>query len=288
MTIPDAFLGPAALGLEFGDDLTVADDGWVVRELVAPSGLDGPDGILQGGFSVGLALAGARAIDRFGAPITSVSARLHAPTPLGRTLQLRARATDRAATYEVETRDGDRLLVSAEVELAGHDPAPRALDLTELASVPEPEPRPQYTFPRCFVCGAEPSHAHAQRLHPRWHTPGVVVIPWVCDDDLGPDGTVDPLVVSAVLDCPTAWAGWHVVEERQDAALLLAAYHLRLFRDAPVMEVLRTVARLDEADGRKIHARGALVDEDGGLYAVTSALHISVPEMPSVPAPETA
>jgi acyl-coenzyme A thioesterase PaaI-like protein len=286
MTTTHDLAGPAALGIELGDDLTVVEDGWVVREVLAPSGLDGPEGILQGGFSAGLALAGARGIDRFGAPITSIDARLHAPTPLGRTLQLRARATEQAATYAVETRDGDRLLVSAEVELAGHDPAPRALDLVELATVTEPEADPQPAFPRCFVCGTDPTHPHAQRLLPRWHAPGAVVVPWVCDDDLGPEGTVDPLVVSAVLDCPTVWSAWHVVRDRGDAGALLASYHLRFFRDAPVMEPLRTVARLDEADGRKLRARGALVDEDGGLYAVSSALHISVPEVPQVPPPE--
>jgi hypothetical protein len=279
----DDLIGPPALGFELSDDRTVDDDGWVVRELLAPSGLDGPEGILQGGFSAGIAMAGARGVDRFGAPITSIHAQLHAPTPLGRPLLLRARGTDQAATYEVETRDGDRILMTAQVELAGHDPAPRALDLLELATVPEPEPpAPQPAFPRCFVCGGDPTHSHAQRLLPRWHAPGAVVVPWVCEDDLGPTGTVDPLVVSAVLDCPTVWSAWHVVQERGDAGALLARYHLRLFRDAPIMEVLRTVARLDQADGRKLHARGALVDEDGGLYAVSSALHISVPEIPTV------
>jgi acyl-coenzyme A thioesterase PaaI-like protein len=284
MPIIHALAGPNALGFELGADIVPAEDGWFVRELFVPTGLDGPEGILQGGFAAGLALAGARGVDRFGAPITCLDARLHAPTPLGRALQLRARATERAATYEVETRDGDRLLVSAEVELAGQDPAPRALDLLELAEVPIPPADPKAAFPRCFVCGTHPSHPHGQRLLPRWHTPDTVVIPWVCDDDLGPTGTVDPLVVSAVLDCPTVWSAWDVIDRRGDAGALLAHYHLRCFRDAPVMEPLRTVAHLDGADGRKLHARGALLDEDGGVYAVSSALHISVPEVPQVTA----
>jgi hypothetical protein len=280
MTTTAALAGPPALGIEIGEELVAAEDGWYVRDLVAPVGLDGPEGILQGGFAAGLALAGARGVDRFGAPITAIHARLHAPTPLGRTLQLRARATDQAATYEVETRDGDQLLVSAEVELAGHDPAPRAFDLLELGEVPIPPVQPQMSFPHCFVCGSNAAHPQAQRLLPRWHAPDTVVVPWVCDDELGPAGTVDPLVVSAVLDCPTVWAAWEVVTARGDTGALLARYHLRIFRDAPVMEPLRTVARLDEADGRKLHARGALLDEDGGIYAMSSALHISVPEVP--------
>jgi hypothetical protein len=275
--------GPPALGIEVGDDVRPVEDGWFVRDLYAPPGLDGPEGILQGGFSAGIALAGARGIDRFGAPVTSIHAQLRAPTPLGRPLQLWARPTDHAATYAVETRDGDRLLMSAEVELAGHDPAPRATDLLELAEVPIPPVAPPAAFPHCFVCGSDPSHPHAQRLLPRWHTPDTVVVPWVCDDDLGPTGTVDPLVVSAVLDCPTVWAAWEVVEGRGDVGALLARYHLRYFRDAPTWEPLRTVAHLDEVDGRKLHARGALLDEDGGIYALSSALHISVPQLPEVP-----
>jgi hypothetical protein len=282
MSTPLPLAGPAALGFEVGADVVPAEDGWLVRDLFAPAGLDGPEGILQGGFAAGIACAGARGIDRFGAPLTSIHAQLHAPTPLGRWLQLRARFTDRAATYEVETRDAGRLLVSAEVELAGHDPAPRSFDLLELADVPVPSVGHQDAFPRCFVCGAHPTHPRGQRLLPRWHTPDAVVIPWVCDDDLGPTGTVDPLVVSAVLDCPTVWSAWQVIAGRGDTGALLARYHLRFFRDAPVMEPLRTVAHLDQADGRKLHARGALLDEDGGIYAVSSALHISVPEVPQV------
>jgi hypothetical protein len=283
MTTSAPLAGPSALGFEVGHELRALDDGWYARDLLAPTGLDGPEGILQGGFAAGIALAGARGIDRFGAPLTALDARLHAPTPLRRRLELRARATNRAATYEVQTRDGDRLLVSAEVELAGHDPAPRAFDLLELAEVPVPAPSPRAAFPHCFVCGTAPAHPHGQRLLPRWHTPDSIVVPWVCDDELGPDGTVDPLVVSAVLDCPTVWAAWDVVERRGDAGALLARYHVRYFRAAPVMEPLRTVGRLDEADGRKLHARGALLDEDGGIYATSSALHISVPDLPQVP-----
>jgi hypothetical protein len=282
MPTPIALAGPPALGFEIGDELVADADGWFVRDLYAPPGLDGPAGILQGGFAAGIALAGARGVDRFGAPITSVHARLHAPTPLGRRLELRARATEQAASYEVETRDGEQLLVSAEVELAGHEPAPRAFDLLELAEVDLPPPSAQTAFPRCFVCGSDPKHPAAQRLLPRWHAPGTVVVPWVCDDDLGPDGTVDPLVVSAVLDCPTVWAAWDAISDRGDAGALLARYQLTIFRDAPVMEPLRTVARLDEADGRKLHARGALLDEDGGVYAMSSALHISVPQVPQL------
>jgi len=275
--------GPPALGFELGADATVSDDGWLVRDLLAPPGLDGPPGILQGGLSVGLAIAIARTADRFGAPLTAVDAHLYAPTPLGKPLHARVRASAGAARYEVETRDDDTLLVAAAVELAGHDPAPQAADLLELATVPIPPARPQEAFPTCWVCGPRPAHPLGQRLHPRPRGEGVVVTPWVADELLGDErGVIDPLVVSAVLDCPTVWAAIHHVHALGHTGALLAGYHLRLFHDARVMEPLRTVARLDDVDGRKIRARSALVDEDGVTYAVASAFHLSVPSVPSL------
>jgi hypothetical protein len=277
MSAPTLLAGPAALGIELSADARV-EDGWLVRELVAPPGLDGPPGVLQGGFSAGITMAVARLADRFGAPVTSIEARLHAPTPLGQPLQARVRPSEQAARYQVETRDGDRLLVSAEVELAGHEPAARAFDLLELARVPLPEARPQHVFPHCWVCGPEPRHPHGQRIHPRVHREGEVSQPWVADDELGDDrSVVDPLVVAAVLDCPTVWACMHEVQALEMAGPLLAGYHLRFYRDAPVMEPLRTVARFDEADGRKLRGRSALVDEDGVTYAVAAALQVAVP-----------
>jgi hypothetical protein len=282
MTTHDA-AGPEVLGLRLDDEASVSEDGWLVRAFSAAPGLDGPPGILQGGLSVGVALAAARRADRFGAPTTFVDARLHAPTPIGRDLQVRVRPTDETARYRVETRDGERMLVSAEVELAGHDPVPHVVDLVELASVDLPAPRPQEFFAGCWVCGAHPHHEHAQRLYPGWHDDRSVVTPWVADEDLGDDrGAIDPIVVSAVLDCPTVWASWQHVRARGDTGALLGGYHLRFFRDAEVMAALRTVGRCDDVDGRKIRARGALLDEDGIVYATSSAFQVSVAEVPEV------
>jgi hypothetical protein len=274
--------GPPALGLVVGEQLRDAGDGWRVRDLRAAAGLDGPDGILQGGLAAGLALVGARGVDPFGAPPTRLAAQLRAPTPLEVDLTLWARPAGEPATYEVQVRDGDRCLVAAEVELAGHEPVPRALDLLELAEVELPEPARPASFPHCVVCGPTPRHPQGQRVLPRWPAPGTVVSPWVCDEDLAPDGVVDPLVVSAMLDCPTLWSAWEAIRDRGDAGGLLASYRVTWFRDAPTMEVLRTVGRLDEVDGRKLHTRGALLDEDGGLYATSSALHVSVAEVPAL------
>lgn len=277
-------LGPAGLGIELGADATVSADGWLVRELRAAPGLDGPPGILQGGSAAGVCLGVAQAADPHGAPVTSLDARLHAPTPLDTTLQARVRATEAVARYLVELRDGERLLVSADVELAGHETSPHAYDLLALADVALPPAEPQQLFPTCWVCGAHPTHPLAQRLHPRHHGDDAVVVPWVADELLADErGMIDPLLVSAVLDCPTAWAAMGHVRSLGHVGALLVGYHLTMFRDAPTMEVLRTVARFDGAEGRTVRARSALVDDEGVTYAIASAVHVSVPEVPSRP-----
>lgn len=272
--------GPTGLGLTLGAETATTEDGWQVRDLHAAPGLDGPPGVLQGGFATGLGIAAARLVDRFGAPVTSLDARLHAPTRLDRDLQVRLRPADAVARHHVQTLDGTELLVDAEVELAGHDPAPQVFDLAALAAVPLAEPDPRELLATCWVCGHRPGHPLAQRMLPRWHDEETVICPWVAGEDLGHDGTVDPVVVAAMLACPTAWASFSHVEARGDEVGLLAGYHLRFFRDAPLLEPLRVVAHCDGADGRRLHTRGALVDDDAVVYAATSALYVSVASLP--------
>ena len=275
--------GPAGLGIELSADAAVAGDGWLERKLVVPGGLDGPPGVLQGGLAAGVPIAVARLGDPHGAPVTGVEARLHRPTPLGSTVTARVRATGEVARYEVELRADELLLVSAVVELAGRDPASHAFDLVELAEVPLPEPHPQHVYPTCVVCGPEPIHPHGQRLHPAWHAPDRVVVGWICDEQLGDErGVIDPLMVSAVLDCPTVWASLEALDEAGYGVALLGGYRLRFHQDAPVMTPLRTVARFDGLDGRKVTARGGLVDEDGVVYATSAALHVATNGVPQV------
>lgn len=276
--------GPPALGMEVGADADVTD-GWLVRSFRAAPGLDGPRGILQGGLASTVPVVAARLGDRFGAPLTRVDSRLHAPTPLGRDLQLALRpGSGGVAHHEVQLRDGDQLLVSGEVELAGHDPAPQVADLAELAHVPLPPQEPVDLYPDCWVCGASATHPHAQRCTVGRHGEAVVV-PWLAEVDLAtdPDGLlVDPLVIGAVLDCPGVWTAIPALTADGWAGCLLAGYHLRVFADAVALEPSRLVARLDGIDGRKVRVRSALVDEEGVVQAMASAVHVAVREVPSL------
>ncbi|MBW3618896.1 MAG: hypothetical protein KY461_01515 [Actinobacteria bacterium] len=276
-TIP---AGPSSLGLGLAADADVdVVDGALRRRLTTPSHLHGPTGILQGGLAAGVLAEAARLADRFGAPLTSIDARLWRPTPLDAELTVEVRQTG-AARFEVRTLAGEDELVTGAVEFAGHDPVHRVPDLVELGRVPLPEPVAQDRFPDCWVCG--PAHPDGLHLLPAWHAPDRVSIPWIPDDSLADDrGHLHPLVVAAVLDCPTVWAARDAWEGQGFAGALLTGYHLGAFADAPVGEPLRVVARLDHVDGRKIRARSALVDEDGIVYAVASAFHVAVAELPS-------
>jgi hypothetical protein len=283
--------GPPALGIAIGADADL-DRGWLVRPLRVGAGLDGPAGILQGGLASTVATAAARTADPFGAPLTSVVARLHAPTPLERELAIALRPADGVARHEVEIRDADTRLVSATVELAGRDPVPSVPDLVELATGSLPPQQLQHTYPTCFVCGPDNPHPHALRCTFGYVRDDAVALPWLVEEALAAPRDprargefvehVDPIVVGAALDCPGVWAATPALDAAGFAGCLLAGMEVRWYRDAPTYEPLRLVARHDELDGRKVRVRTALVDEDGTVFAVASALHIAVHEVPSL------
>lgn len=283
--------GPPALGIVVGEHDAV-DRGWIVRPLLAGPGLDGPSGVLQGGLVTTLGAVVARTVDPFGAPLTSVSARLHAPTPLERDLTVALRPADGVARHDVEVRDDDRVLVSATVELAGRDPVPPVPDLTELAIGELPPQHHQHAFPECFVCGADCPHPLALRCTFGYPRDDAVALPWLAGEDhavapamrvagVDPD-TIDPLVIGALLDCPGVWAAAPALADAGYATCLLGGMEVRFYRDAPTYEPLRVVGRHDQLDGRKVRVRSALSDEDGGVYAVASALHVAIAEVPDL------
>ncbi len=273
-------IGPAGLGITLDGDATVAD-GWLVRRMRLPAGLDGPRGYLQGGLCAGVLIGIARAADPHGAPATAVDARLHAPTPLGSSLTTRVRRSAAVATFEVELATADKLLVSGSVELAGHDVAAHVHDLAELSRTAPPPTQPLAEFPDCWVCGAGNTHPMAQHIYPGLAGDEIAVTAWLADEALASAaGSLDDVVAAAVLDCPTTWVCMATVRAQGRAAAVLGGLRIRFVRPAPVEEVLRLVARLDRAEGRKLSARSALVDSEGVVYATASALQVAVDQLP--------
>lgn len=273
-------LGPPALGLSIAPAATTVD-GWQVRALGVPTGLDGPDGILQGGVATTVLLGVARTADHFDAPVTSVQAQLHAPTPLGRAIDACVRPTGQAAVFDVELRDAGRVLVSGTVELAGHDPVTHVHDLASAGTGSLPTPQAQSTWSRCWVCGAHAAAPWAQRILPGWLRSDTVVSAWMADDTVAQDGVVDPLVVGAVLDCSATWACRDTLAPTGRIGPMLVDFSVRFVRDVPAYEPLRIVGRFDRADGHAYRTRAALVDEDGVVYAVAAGVHVGVRRLPA-------
>jgi hypothetical protein len=279
---PGTIIGPAALGITVS--APVVADGWTWWALDVPLGLDGPPGVLQGGLVTGLTAALAQRIDAFGAPLHAVTARLEAPTLLGHGLVARARPSEETAVHEVEWWAQGRRLVQARVELTGVDPLHAVGDLVALADGPLPEPRPDPLYPSCFVCGPGATHPAALHTYPAWVSPETLSIPWVPDAAVASEGTdhVDPMVIAAALDCPTAWAAIDAVRRAGFVGVLLGTMRLRIAAPVEVADPVRITARLDAIDGRKARARSAIVDSDGRVLAMVDATHLAVRALPEV------
>jgi len=277
---PARSLGPEGLGLRVG--APVEADGWSWCSLVAPPGLDGPPGVLQGGLAAGLAIELARSVDRHGAPLHALTARLEAPTRLGVPFAGRVRPAPTAGWYEVETwQDGQRLVIST-VELTGQDPLHALADLAVLAEGPPPPSEPDPLYPSCFVCGEGATHPLALHTPPAYVAPDQLSVPWIPDERLGTGPHVAELVVAAALDCPSAWATVGAARSAGYAAVLLGSLRLQLAGDVEVLDPVRVTARMDSAEGRKLRARSAVVDTDGRVLAVFDALHVAVRALPEV------
>jgi hypothetical protein len=278
---PDRPLGPEGLGLRVGPG--VERDGWIWTALAAPSGLDGPPGVLQGGLAAGSTVDLARAQDRLGAPLHAVSARLEAPTLLGEPFAARVRPGAATGWYDVETWQHGRRLVRATVELTGPDPLTSLADLVALAEGAPPPAAPDPLYPTCFVCGMASTHPLALHTPPAFVASDRLSVPWVPDERLGDPGApedVATMVVSAALDCPSAWATVATAKASGHRAVLLGSMRLQVAGPVEVMDPVRVTAVLDAVDGRKLRARSAVVDMDGRALAVFDALHLAVKELP--------
>lgn len=286
---PDRPLGPVGLGLRVGR--AVEQDGWSWVALHAPFGLDGPPGVLQGGLAAGLAIDLARSLDRFGAPLHAVSARLEAPTLLGVPFAARIRPGAATGWHDVETWQRGHLLMRATVELTGNDPLNTLADLVALADGPPPPSTPDPLYPTCFVCGMAATHPLALRTPPAFVAPDRLSVPWIPDERLADPAASDEvaaLIVSAALDCPSAWATVAAAQVQGYDAVLLGSMRLQVAGAVDVMDPVRVTALMDAVDGRKLRARSAIVDTDGRALAVLDALHVAVRALPDTGAPPAA
>lgn len=282
LTPPEQALGPEVLGIVRSAPET--GDGWTWWSVRAGVGLDGPPGVLQGGLATGLMVDLSRLIDPHSAPLHAVTARLDAPTPLGVNIVARARPAVEAGWYEVETWHAGRRLVTATVELTGHDPLTAMPELVALARGGPSAPRPSDLYPTCFVCGPAATHTAALHTYPAWVDDQRLSIPWVPSEALGVDARGGPrvaeLVVAAALDCPSAWAVMHAANAAGYPAVLLGTMRLQIAASVEPLDPVRITAQLDAVEGRRLRARSAIVDMEGRVLAAVDAQHVAVRQRP--------
>lgn len=266
-------------GITIGDG-ELLDDGRMRRTVTTADHLVGPPDIVQGGVAAGLCLVAARAADEVGAPVGTIDARLHRPTPVATPLVTTSTRAG-AGRHEVEVAAGGEVTVTGTVAMLGHDPAPRVPDLVALAEGELPSPQPQDQYPWCWVCG--PGNEHGLGLHPAYARRDVVRQGWWPPEQVESQqqpGTVDPVAIAAVLDCPTVWAATYHLETGGWAGYLMGGMRVQFFADVPLGEPYRIVAVPDSLDGRKVRARSALVAEEGGVMAVASVFQVAVTTLP--------
>jgi hypothetical protein len=190
----------------------------------------------------------------------TVEVTLVAPTPLGRTLELRA-ADDRASLA-----DGDRLLATARrVGVRPTPPPPVSWEAAVAAGRDVAGHTGPHPAPGCFVCGP----AHRVGLHlftgPVAETTTLSGRPLVAaahtpdPSHAGPDGRLGPAAVWALLDCPGYWAA-----HRPGMLALLGRLTARVTGEVRVGRRYAVVAALVGEDGRKLHSRVAVHDVDAG------------------------
>ncbi|MGB7684732.1 MAG: hypothetical protein WBL45_03020 [Solirubrobacterales bacterium] len=221
----------------------------------------GPPDSAQGGYACGL-LA-----ERIEGPCAAVSLRL--PPPLEEPLEIAA-----GDDGTVRLLDGDSLVAEgsgADLELDVPDPV--AWEEAKRASAQSPW-ADRHPFPGCFGCGPERSQdeAVAIEMGPLGETE-LFAGPWTpATEFAAQDGGVDPLVVWAALDCPTAAPAF-----LNDAGpSVLAALTGRLI--APVIpgRPHTVVAWLLGHDGRKHRGAAAIHGPDGELCAYSEGLWIEL------------
>ncbi|HEV7985779.1 MAG TPA: hypothetical protein VGP20_06410 [Steroidobacteraceae bacterium] len=131
----------------------------------------------------------------------------------------------------------------------------------------------KHLFPQCFVCGTERARGDGLRVFAgRRSAANLVAAPWVADASLSDgEGKVRPVFMSAVLDCPGAFAACEDM-----APMLLGEFTAHIDRRVHIEEPCVVVGWRISVSGRKYEVGTALFDEDGELCARAKAVWIEL------------
>lgn len=215
---------------------------------MVPARFNGPPGSANGGYmcgSVAQYLSGPCAV------------RIHRPPLLDRPFGVEARP-DR-----VDVRDGDLLIAHAAPcsPLAAPPPAPT------MAAAQAARHRyagvEDHDYARCFVCGKlrdDGLHIFAGPVE----DDSLVACDWVPDSEFWrDDGTIDPVIVWAALDCPSFFG----LRVPLDRLYLLGEMRAVLHHAVPGRTPLIVYAWSRGIEGRKLLAASALATPEGRVVA---------------------
>ncbi|HEY2417561.1 MAG TPA: hypothetical protein VGH84_06550 [Steroidobacteraceae bacterium] len=225
--------------------------------LTVDSRFCGPPGTANGGYAAGL-MAQQSA--------EKVRIRLERPIPVD-------------VPLELERIDGALTLTHAGLVLARGHAADLELDVpaapSYLQALEASRHFPgfsEHPCPGCFVCGTERARGDGLRIFAgRYGDDERVAAPWVPDAELSDGaGKVRPEFMSAVLDCPGAFARAGVVP------MLLGEFAAHIDRCVHVDEPCVVIGWQISLRGRKFEAGTALFDEDLELCARARATWIEL------------
>ncbi|MBI2424240.1 MAG: hypothetical protein HYV27_15520 [Candidatus Hydrogenedentes bacterium] len=227
------------------------------------SQFNGPPGSGNGGYVCGLLGK------HFGDAPAEVT--LFVPPPLERPLRL--------------LRDGEHLaLMDGEQKVAEAKPAALQLEAPGPPTLAVAEEAVQryrgfhtHSFPSCFVCGPDRAEGDGLRIFSGW-VPGsdVLAAPWTPGLQFAQaDGTVDPAICWAALDCPGAFAIYHATGDAAPT-IVLGRMTGRVLASARAGAPHVVISWPLGHEGRKHHAGTAIYTEDHQLLACSRQTWITI------------
>lgn len=204
-------------------------------------------------------------------------ATLRMPPPVDR--PLRVEVNDEASALY----DGDTVVAearAAEVELAV--PAPVSFDDAVAASnrFEVSEYEASHPFPGCFTCGPAREEGDGLRLFPSVveRPEPIVAIPWIPDGSLATaDGRIEPTVLWATLDCPSAFGAGLTDDATDDENPAVLGRMQTVIARRPAPDDRLVVGGWPVArEGRKRFAGSVIWSDDGEALASTLATWITL------------
>lgn len=238
------------------------------------SWFQGPTGSGQGGWTAHRFLQ--RVAERTNEPLTSSIA---AAIPLDTDLHVIESddLTDDTRQWELVAPDGSTIMIATTWEPAFSDTSPVTIEAARAARHRFIDTVDEHPVPSCFSCGQLPDSmgVHAGPLggeDDRFATD------WIVPDwAVAADGTVDPGVLWAAIDCCAAWwVGWS--RERRVALTVQYAVEQRhpIVPGATYALVGWSGDHDPEWDGRKRHAASAAFDAAGRCIARSASFWVSI------------